>query len=67
MIAYVTCTHPECSEEIEVSFDYEPADTRAHYPEQCAVTSVEGCDCEQDDDMLQESLFTCFKSFFYPI
>ena len=60
MIAQITCTNPECYEEIEVDFDYEPAEPETRldpsYPEGCDVNIIEGCDCRQDEDALEEQL-----------
>ena len=59
--ASVTCTHPECDEEIDVEFDYEPAEPQTWMePGWLAGVSVNEvtapCGCEQDDDRLEELL-----------
>lgn len=58
MTASITCTHPECDEEIDVEFDYEPAEPQTWldpgYPEGIGIMKVTGeCGCEQDDDRLE--------------
>ena len=58
MDAQISCRR--CDEEIVVSFDYEPAQWRTWmdpgYPPTASATKITGCNCEQDDDVLEEDL-----------